>query len=142
MVKNPPAKAGDTGSIPYSGGSHVWWSHQAHGPQLLSLYATTPKAHAPQCPCSAAREVAVMRSLGTREKLEQQQDPAYPKNNNNNNKRNLLLDSRTLFLQTKSVFATRKPQSVSTISFPQNNFLYFIFLSLFFDCTSRNGICA
>ena len=65
VVKNPPANAGDTGSIPVPGRSHVPWSNQARVPQLLSLHsracepqllslcATTteacePRAHAPQ----------------------------------------------------------------------------------------------
>ena len=37
VVKNPPANAGDTGSIPGPGRSHVRWSSQARAPQLLSL---------------------------------------------------------------------------------------------------------
>ena len=45
VVKNPPAKAGDMGSIPRPGGSHMPQSNQAHTPQLLSLCS---RAHAPQ----------------------------------------------------------------------------------------------
>ena len=45
-------------------------------PEVQSLGATTTKVYVPRCPCSATREVAVMRSPSTREKLEQQQDPA------------------------------------------------------------------
>ena len=37
MVKNPPANAGDMGSIPGLGRSHMPWSYEAHEPQLLSL---------------------------------------------------------------------------------------------------------
>ena len=37
MVKNPPANAGDTGSSPGLGRSHMPWSNEAHVPQLLSL---------------------------------------------------------------------------------------------------------
>ena len=37
VVKNPPANAGDTGSSPGPGRSHVPRSNKAHGPQLLSL---------------------------------------------------------------------------------------------------------
>ena len=65
VVKNPPANAGDTGSSPSLGRSHMPWSNQARAPQLMSLYsgahepqllrlrATTtearaPRAHAPQ----------------------------------------------------------------------------------------------
>ena len=36
MVKNPPAKAGDTGSIPGPGRSHMLQDNYAHEPQLLS----------------------------------------------------------------------------------------------------------
>ena len=41
VVKNPPANAGDTGSSPGPGGSHMPRSNEAHAPQLLSLHATT-----------------------------------------------------------------------------------------------------
>ena len=37
VVKNPPANAGDTGSVPGPGGSYMPQSNQAHVPQLLSL---------------------------------------------------------------------------------------------------------
>ena len=37
MVKNPPANAGDTGSSPGLGRSHMLRSNLAHAPQLLSL---------------------------------------------------------------------------------------------------------
>ena len=45
VVKNPPANAGDTGSRPGLGRSHMSWSNQARVPQLLGLHST---AHAPQ----------------------------------------------------------------------------------------------
>ena len=48
VVKNLPANAGDTGSIPGSGRSHALWSNQARVPQLLSLCTTTTEAHAPR----------------------------------------------------------------------------------------------
>ena len=35
VVSKPPASAGDSGSIPDPGGSHVLWSNQAREPQLL-----------------------------------------------------------------------------------------------------------
>ena len=41
MVENLPASAGDTGSSPGLGGSHMPWSNWAREPQLLSLCATT-----------------------------------------------------------------------------------------------------
>ena len=37
VVENLPANAGDTGSSPGLGGSHMPWSDWAHEPQLLSL---------------------------------------------------------------------------------------------------------
>ena len=37
MVENPPANAGDTGSSPGLGRSHMPRSHWAREPQLLSL---------------------------------------------------------------------------------------------------------
>ena len=65
VVKNPPGSAGDTGSSPGPGGSHMPRSNWAREPQLLglcsracepqllSLSATTtearaPRAHVPQ----------------------------------------------------------------------------------------------
>ena len=37
VVKNPPASAGDTGSSPGLGRSHMPWSNEARVPQLLRL---------------------------------------------------------------------------------------------------------
>ena len=37
MVKNPPANAGDAGSSPGPGRSHLPRNNSAHAPQLLSL---------------------------------------------------------------------------------------------------------
>ena len=48
MVKNPPASAGDTGSSPGPGRSHMPWSNKPHEPQLLSLHATTTEACVPR----------------------------------------------------------------------------------------------
>ena len=48
VVKNPSANAGDTGSIPGLGRSHMSWSNEARAPQLLSLRATTTEARAPR----------------------------------------------------------------------------------------------
>ena len=45
VVKNQPANAGDTGSIPGLGRSHMPWSNEARVPQLLSLCS---RAHEPQ----------------------------------------------------------------------------------------------
>ena len=60
VVESPPASAGDTGSIPGRGRSHMPLSNEARAPQLLSLrsrarapqllspHATTTEAHVPR----------------------------------------------------------------------------------------------
>ena len=55
VVKNPPANAGDTGSIPGPERSHMPQSNQARVPQLLSLCS---RAHTPQLlsPCATTTE--------------------------------------------------------------------------------------
>ena len=84
VVKNPPANAGDTGSSPGPGRSHMPQSNSARAPQLLSLRSTAralqllspritttePTRHNYQSPCaqnlcSAAREATAMRSPHT-----------------------------------------------------------------------------
>ena len=45
VVKNPPASAGDTGSSPGPGRSHMPRRNEARAPQLLSLCS---RAHEPQ----------------------------------------------------------------------------------------------
>ena len=57
MVESLPANAGDMGSGPGLGGSHVPRSDWAREPQLLSLRVWSL--------CSAAREAAVMRGPRT-----------------------------------------------------------------------------
>ena len=52
VVKNPPANAGDTGSSPGPGISHMPRSNEAHVPQLLSL-------------CSRARKPQLLRPRAT-----------------------------------------------------------------------------
>ncbi|KAJ8790565.1 hypothetical protein J1605_004538 [Eschrichtius robustus] len=51
VVKTPPANAGDTGSSPGPGGSHVPRSNEARAPQLLSLRsrAREPQLLKPAC---------------------------------------------------------------------------------------------
>ena len=53
VVENLPANAGDTGSSPGLGGSHMSWSNWAHEPQLLSLRIWSL--------CSTTREAAIVR---------------------------------------------------------------------------------
>ena len=57
MVENLPANAGDVGSSPGLGGSHMPRSNWAHEPQLLSLRVWSL--------CSTAREAATVRGLRT-----------------------------------------------------------------------------
>ena len=57
VVESPPANAGDTGSSPGLGRSHVPWSNWAREPQLLSLCVWSL--------CSAAGEAAIVRGLRT-----------------------------------------------------------------------------
>ena len=55
VVGNLPANAGDTGSDPGLGGSHMPRSNCAREPQLLSLRVWSL--------CSATREAAIVRGL-------------------------------------------------------------------------------
>ena len=57
VVENLPANAGDTGSSPGLGRSHVPRSNQAREPQLLSLSVWSL--------CSATREAAIVRGQCT-----------------------------------------------------------------------------
>ena len=57
VVENLPANAGDTGSSPGLGSSHMPRSNWAREPQLLSLRVWSP--------CSATREAAIMRGPRT-----------------------------------------------------------------------------
>ena len=57
MVENLPANAGDTGSSPGLGRSHMLRSNRAHEPQLLSLRDWSL--------CSATREATIVRGLRT-----------------------------------------------------------------------------
>ena len=57
LVKNLPANAGDTGSSPGLGRSHMPQSSWAREPQLLSLRVWSL--------CSATREAAIMRGPHT-----------------------------------------------------------------------------
>ena len=57
MVENPPANAGEKGSSPGLGRSHMPQSNWAREPQLLSLRDWSL--------CSATREAAIMRGPRT-----------------------------------------------------------------------------
>ena len=45
-VKNPPANAGDVGSIPGPGKFHMLWGNWAHEPVPQLLEPLCPRAHA------------------------------------------------------------------------------------------------
>ena len=57
VVESVPANAGDMGSSPGLGGSHMLQSNKAREPQLLSLRIWSL--------CSATREAAIVRGLRT-----------------------------------------------------------------------------
>ena len=57
VVESLPANAGDTGSSPGLGRSHVPWSIWAHEPQLLSLSVWSL--------CSTTREAVIVRGPRT-----------------------------------------------------------------------------
>ena len=57
MVESPPANAGDAGSSPGLGRSHMLRSNWAREPQLLSLRIWRL--------CSATREAVIVRGLRT-----------------------------------------------------------------------------
>ena len=55
VVENLPANAGDTGSSPGLGRSHMPWSNWAREPQLLSLRSTTREAATVRGPHAAMK---------------------------------------------------------------------------------------
>ena len=57
VVENLPANAGDTGSSPGPGRSHMLWSNWAREPHLLSLRVWSL--------CSTTREAAIVRGPRT-----------------------------------------------------------------------------
>ena len=85
MVENPPANAGDTGSSPGLGRSHMPQSNRAREPQLLSLRVWSL--------CSATREAVIVRGPRTamksgpparrnwRKPSHRNEDPTQPKIN-------------------------------------------------------------
>ena len=67
-VKNPPANAGDMGSISGPGRSHMPQSSEAHAPQLLGLCrglgATSSETAGPRA-CALQREATAVSSPDT-----------------------------------------------------------------------------
>ena len=64
VVKNQPANAGDTGSSPGRGRSHMPRSNEARAPQLLSPCAANIEARTPRAP-ALQREATSMKSPRT-----------------------------------------------------------------------------
>ena len=72
VVKNPPANAGNMGSIPGPGGSHMLGrNYQARAPQLLSLHS---RAREPQLlsPCATTTEAHAPRARALQQEKPQQ----------------------------------------------------------------------
>ena len=69
VVKNPPANAGDTGSSPAPGRSHMLWSNEAPAPQLLSLRS---RAREPQL---LSPRATTTEALAPRVRALQQENP-------------------------------------------------------------------
>ena len=97
MVESPPANAGDVGSSPGLGRSHMPRSSWARAPQLLnlcsgaleprllSLCITTTEARAPRA-CAPQRRVAPARR-NSRKPASSNKDPVQPKINKFKKKR-------------------------------------------------------
>ena len=81
--RNLPANAGDTGSTPGPGGSHMLWNHWAPEPQLLK--PTRSRVHVMQQEMSLQKEscapqwrvVPILHN--EREPAHSNEDPAWPK---------------------------------------------------------------
>ena len=67
MVKNLPANAGDLGSIPGPGRSHLSWTSYAWVSQLLSLRSRTwePQQHKPTAPVCVLSHFSRVRLCAT-----------------------------------------------------------------------------
>ena len=114
MVENLPANAGDTGSSPGLGRSHMPRSNWTHEPQLLSLRVWSL--------CSATREAAIVRGPRTTMKsgphspqlekaLTQKQRPNTAKNKNNKLKilKKMFLNVKTCQFQSFNLYYLLKP---------------------------------
>ena len=64
MNKNPPANAGDSGSIPGLERFHMLWNIQACVPQLLRARAATTEAHIPRA-CALQQGKSLQREAHT-----------------------------------------------------------------------------
>ena len=77
MVENLPANAGDTGSSPGLGRSHVPRSNRARQPQLLSLCPATGGAAIVKGPRTAKKSGPRLPQL--EKALTRNEDPTQPK---------------------------------------------------------------
>ena len=76
VVKNPPANAGDTGSIPGLGRSHMLRSDEVHVPQLLSLHSRACEPQL-QSPCAATTEACAPRAMLRNKRSHHNEKPAH-----------------------------------------------------------------
>ena len=79
--KNPPAKAGGTGSVPDPGRPRTPQSSKARGPQLLSplTHCRGPRALAPVLSDRGAPQREALTHHSQREPVRGDEDPAQPK---------------------------------------------------------------
>ena len=80
MVKNPPANAGDTGSSPGLGRSHMPRSNQARVPQLLSLRSRARETQLLK-PACLEPVLCNKRSHCSEKPAHSNEDPTQPKIN-------------------------------------------------------------
>ena len=76
VVKSPPAKAGDTGSIPGPGRSHMLQSIYAHVPQLLSLCSRAWEAQL-LSPCATTTETRAAEVCAPQKRSHSNEKPQY-----------------------------------------------------------------
>ena len=76
MDKNPPDNAGDMGSSPGPGRSHMPWSNEARAPQLLSLRS---RAHEPQLlsPCATTTEAHALEPVLRNKRSHRNEKPTH-----------------------------------------------------------------
>ena len=79
VVKNRPTNAGDTGSIPGLGRSHMPQSNEAREPQLLSLRALEPMNCRYWSPCAWSLRSATREATAMRAQALQQRSPCSPR---------------------------------------------------------------
>ena len=81
MDKNSHANAGDMGSIPDPGRSHILWSNLLHAPQLLKSPRLRKQEKPPQTEACTRQLESGPHSLQLDKACSQQGDPVQPKIN-------------------------------------------------------------